>query len=724
MAESASPTSTTTVRSFTGDVDAFAKTEWLLTNGIGGFAMGTALGTPSRRYHGALVASMRPPVQRVMALSQLAETVVLSPGTAAEQRYDLACFRFRPGELHPRGDQHLLRFEKDRTVRWVYKCGAVEVEKELALVHGRNAVAVRYTLRGSGQPVRLTVRPLVALRDFHSLILRDTNREWFRVERPGAGEADARRCAVQSPAGTLFMATDAGAFTPEEQWWYNFQYDMERERGYDYLEDLFHPGAFVADLRAQPAAAAASDQSLTLWATTDPQGRGGEPRLDVAALRKTQQARVHKLIERTRERSGLAAGNSAGTALDKLVAASDDFVVRRLVPPSKAGGAGQSGASTGAGGGLDRVTVIAGYPWFADWGRDAMISLPGLLLATGRLDEARDVLRTFAGACSGGLVPNLFDDYTGQAQYNTVDASLWFVHAACEYLRAGGDAAFFKAELLPACMEIITAYSRGTSFGIRADEDGLIAAGDPSTQLTWMDAKRDGVVFTPRHGKAVEINALWHHVLVALAQCGQLDRAESARLTAEGNRVKLAFVAAFWNGPRSCLFDCLVPGARGWEPASEVRPNQILAVSLRNSPLTRHQQAGVLEAVLSQLVTPNAVRTLEPGDARYRGRYRGRMFERDAAYHNGTAWPWLLGPVAEAILRHGEFSQNARERARELLRPIVARLDGECVGQLPEVFDGDDELLAPQQPGGCPAQAWSVAEVLRVLLLIDRGPDK
>lgn len=722
MPEPVKPSPTTAARAFEGDAESFARTEWLLTNGIGGFAMGSALGTPARRYHGLLVASMRPPVQRVMALSQVAESLVLSPGTAAERRFDLACYRFRPGELHPRGDEHLIRFEKDASARWTFRCAGVEVEKELVLARGRNAAAIGYTLRGTGQPARLTLRPLVAMRDFHSLILRDTNREWFRLERPGPGSGPAwsegRRCAVQTPAGTLFLSADVGGFSPEEQWWYNFQYDLERDRGYDFLEDLFHPGVFTADLPATP-----EGQSLTLWATTDPAGRT-DPRPDVAALRGAERERTQGLVRRTLARSG-PSGSSAGPALDRLVAAGDDFVVRRLVPPGRASSG--SGAAT-TGGGLDRVTIIAGYPWFADWGRDAMISLPGLLLSTGRLEEARDVLRTFAGACVGGLVPNLFDDYTGQAQYNTVDASLWFVHAACEYLRAGGDAAFFRVELVPACLEIVTAYTRGTSHGIGADADGLIRAGDPSTQLTWMDAKRDGVVFTPRHGKAVEINALWHHVLRALAGTGQFEPAEAARLLSEADQVKAAFVAAFWNPTRECLYDCLTPAAGGlgpeaWERAPEVRPNQVFAVSLRHSPLSASQQAGVLRAVREHLLTPSGVRTLEPGDSRYRGRYRGRMFERDAAYHNGTAWPWLLGPVAEATLRVGGFSQAAREQARDMLRPIIARLTGDCLGQLPEVLDGDHDLLAPQQPGGCPAQAWSVAEVLRVSLLIDRGPD-
>ncbi|MEX2219514.1 MAG: amylo-alpha-1,6-glucosidase, partial [Phycisphaerales bacterium] len=392
-----------------------------------------------------------------------------------------------------------------------------------------------------------------------------------------------------------------------------------------------------------------------------------------------------------------------------------DFVVIRKAREPGTDEPGARGAS-----------VIAGYPWFTDWGRDAMIALPGLLLATGRHGEALATLQTFAQHRRRGLIPNHFDDQTGEPGYNSADASLWFLHAACEYLRASGDREGFVGLLLPACLEVIDAYAEGTDFGIRVDPaDGLVMAGDETTQLTWMDAKRDGVVFTPRHGKPVELSALWHHGLLAVA--GAIGRAApkaGPRLRALAENCAAGFGRAFWNEERQCLFDVLHPpeGVGGrWRPNGQVRPNQLFAVSLAHPPLPEKQQRAVVQCIRTRLLTPHGVRTLDPTDPAYIGRFEGPIARRDAAYHNGTAWPWLMGPLAEAVLRIGRFSGAARADARSLLAPLVARLDAECPGQLAEVFDGDHRPDAPQRPGGCPAQAWSIAEVLRVLLLSHSG---
>ncbi|MGD9688584.1 MAG: amylo-alpha-1,6-glucosidase [Phycisphaerales bacterium] len=703
-------------------VEQLARTEWLLTNGQGGFAMGTALGAPSRRYHGLLVASLRPPVQRVVALNALSETLVLSStgpagtggtGGMGEERVDLSTFRFRPGVLHPRGDAHLLKFEKDTTVRWQFAVGDVQIVKTLHLLRDAPAAAVRYAVsapRGSGRSIRLIVRPLVSLRDFHALILRDTSRDRFRVD---AGDA---RCDVHGPAGVLHLSghsTSGGRvrFERNEQWWYDFEYEHERERGFDYLEDLFHPGAFALELDPREAHA-----ELTIHASVGGGGSAGaaaevaarDPRADEEHRR----SRLSAMVAATSRALGRA---GATGALAQLVEASDDFVVHRPARPPT--GAAPASAR--------RVSIIAGYPWFADWGRDAMISLPGLLLVPGRFEEAREVLRTFATNRKDGLIPNLFDDYSGEAHYNTVDASLWFIHAACLYLQASGDALTFRTDLLPACLDVVDHYRRGTGYGIRMDEsDALIMAGDTSTQLTWMDAKRDGIAFTPRHGKAVEINALWYNALSWLTETG-VGTAPASLITQLRDQAGQSLRTLFWNAASGCLFDTLQSphfGA-GWIGQAEIRPNQIFAVSLPNCALDARQQRAVVETVKAHLLTPRAVRTLDPRDSRYRGRYRGRMFERDAAYHNGTAWPWLLGPLAEATLRVGGFTPQARADARRVLQGILDYLDGECAGQLPEIFDGDDTPAEPQRFGGCPAQAWSVAEPLRVLALIEKSEE-
>ncbi|MGH7132443.1 MAG: amylo-alpha-1,6-glucosidase [Phycisphaerales bacterium] len=690
-------------RTNTGDPEALAKVEWLLTSGTGGFAMGTALGAPSRRYHGLLVAALRPPVKRVMALAHVAELVSIDPGSGSEQRFDLATFRFRPGALHPRGDSHLVRFEKDSTVRWFYQAGPVAVTKTVQLLREAPAVAIRYTARWTGpgpaRPIRLSLRPLVALRDFHALILRDTARDRFRSEPLAAA------CNVHTSLASLFMACDGARFEPAEQWWFDFQLETERDRGYDFLEDLYNPGSFTADIPA-----AAGEATITLYASTQP-----GPARDLRADADAKQRRLHDMIRTTRELMRLKPADDR-PEISALVSAADDFVVKRIAPSRLSDPAATP----------DIYTIIAGYPWFADWGRDSMIALPGLLLATGRYHEAGDVLTTFATSCKAGLIPNVFDDYTGQPHYNTVDASLWFIHACTQHLRATGDSKTFTREFLPACLDILSAYRAGTLFHIKVDPaDGLITAGDETTQLTWMDAKRDGVVFTPRHGKPVEINALWYNALRSISKIIAPTHPDlSAEFTRLADKVALSFKAQYWDAGRSCLIDCLFPPATPggkWAPATEIRPNQVFAASLPHSPLDAQQKTAVVRTLRATLLTPHGVRTLEPGDQKYRGRYRGRMFDRDAAYHNGTAWPWLLGPLAEATLRAGAGSPESVAQAKAILEPITRFLgDDGCLGQLPEIFDGDDTQSEPQKPNGCPAQAWSVAEVLRVHALIAR----
>ena len=357
------------------------------------------------------------------------------------------------------------------------------------------------------------------------------------------------------------------------------------------------------------------------------------------------------------------------------------------------------------------TSIIAGYPWFADWGRDTMISLPGLLLCTRRLAEARAVLLAFARHLRNGLIPNFFHD-TDPPAYNTVDASLWFVHATREYLRLSNDSNC--AEIIDACRAIISAYRNGTDLHIRMDEDGLVTSGDETSQLTWRDAKRDGVVFTPRHGKAVEICSLWHNALCCLAELTDRDD-EATELRELADRVARSFQRSFWWPERECLHDVLLPLDGAWQPVRRVRPNQIFAVSLPFSPLTIDQQRSVVGIVRERLLTPFGLRTLDPDDPGYQGRYEGDLMQRDGAYHNGTVWPWLIGPYCEAVLRINDFSDPARDEVRRTIRPLLGELDRGCLNQIAEIYDGSE----PHRPSGCPAQAWSVAELLRVQTLLD-----
>lgn len=632
--------------------DALLQREWLLTNGIGGFAAGTVTGVNTRRYHGLLIAAALPPVGRIMTVARTADLLWIDG-----RRFDLSAALF--GEkLIGDGVDLLKRFELAGNVaRWEFEIEGTTVHKELMLCRGKNACGVRYIVRRADghfrSDLRLSILPLVALRDFHAL------------RRRGQGqEIDSRAAGVRGVilrAGELHVRIDAddGHFAPRSDWWAGHTYPVETDRGLDDTEDLFAPGAFELDCGEL-------ETKLTLWISTS--SEPGRFALDQ---------------EHEQTRAAFKAVALPTPVQRKLARAADDFVVQRRRR-----------------GGTEGTSVIAGYPWFADWGRDAFISLPGLLLATGRFEEARQLLDTFAEHLSEGMIPNRFDDYTGRPEYNSVDASLWYIHAAQQYARAAGDAESFQ-RMRPACMQIIEHYTRGTRFNIHVDSaDGLLTAGDQTTQLTWMDAKRDGVVFTPRHGKAVEVNALWYNALMLL---GEHDRAD---------RVRRSFTDAFRAGEGAGLFD--VVNEQGIDRS--IRPNQIFAVSLPHSPLEADQRRAVVEVVAEHLLTPYGLRTLSSHDPRYQPHFTGSLFERDRAYHNGTVWPWLIGPFLDAYLKTHANSAAARQQARRWLAPLLEHFETQgCLGSISEVFDAEP----PHHPGGCFAQAWSVAEVLRLAVLLE-----
>ncbi len=662
--------------------------EWTLTNGLGGYAMGTLLGTPTRRYHGLLVSAERPPVQRVVVLTQIHETLILNEGAPDEHRCLLTPLHFASSDDRPENMPELVSFELGTSCTWTYRVKtpsgqSVEIKKAAHLFGHRNTCAVEYTLGGEGVAWRLELRPLVALRGFHRVTEPDDFEGRF-----GSRTHDGVTTVSAGEHGLRLWSRGA-RLTHAPERWRDVLYAWERRRGLEDREDLFCPGP------AHSAGDGREQHTITLWASTD---TDLPPTIedDRQARRDRLAASVGAVLERAPEKLGRA----DRLALTRLVGAGDQFIVRR----------GRDETS---------LSVIAGYPWFSDWGRDAMISLPGLLLVTGRFGEALGVLRTFAGARRNGLIPNRFDDYAGENHYNTVDASLWFVHACCEYLRASGDRSGFDS-LVPACADIIGAYTRGTDFQIRMDPvDALISAGDETTQLTWMDAQRGGITFTPRHGKCVEINALWYNALMSLGiALRETDPSNSERFRALGARVRASFSEAFTD-ERPGLIDHLTAGDGGaWVADRSVRPNQIFAVSLPCSPVSVERGAEVVRVVRERLLTPMGLRTLDPDDPEYRGRYEGDLMQRDAAYHNGTVWPWLLGPYAEAVMRVGAFSDESRAEACAALAPLIGWLErGWSPGQLPEIFDGDDEAGAPREADGCPAQAWSVGETLRVWLL-------
>lgn len=671
--------------------------EWLLANRAGGFAMGTVLGVPTRRYHALAMASMSPPVERVAILNALDERVIVDVDAEGAQETRLTLFHFEGGEA-PRSHPHLVRFERGFFgCRWRYEIPLegrhrgqrVVVEKSLHLFENRSAASVKYAVRSPGVAVRIEVRPLVRLTDMHHL-------RTAQVEPHFAVRSLANGCVLTDGHLGVTLLSGEGSFRQDLQWWRGLSYAWERDRGQDWVEDLTSPGVFSWTTVPAPGGTGV----MTLTASTDaiPAGLAQE---DAAA----RDRRVAEAIRRTIVRAGGDRLNAEDlNALAALARAADQFVVRRVMPGEEPG-----------------TSVIAGYPWFSDWGRDTMIALPGLLIETGRLDEARSVLETFARHERNGIIPNRFSDHTGDAEYNTVDASLWFLHAAAALAREEAatsseiEEPVLRGRVGAACRSIIEWYQRGTDFGIGMDGDGLIFAGDEDTPLTWMDAKRDGIAFTPRPGKAVEINALWIHGLRALAAVG-MEGASKLELIAE--TAAGSFNEKFVDDQTGGLIDRLDPAGN---TVRDIRPNQVFAASLEHSPLSVERRRGVIGVVREHLLTPMGLRTLSPRDARYRGRFEGPLTQRDAAYHNGTVWPWLIGAYVEGLLRSEGFSQGARDEARRALVPLVGFvLGGPLVGQLPEVFDGDEEPGRPRRWRGCVAQAWSVAEVLRALSLTIR----
>lgn len=636
-----------------GKLEPHLQQEWLLTNGLGAYASSTVVGCNTRRYHGLLCAATLPPVGRIMALNRIGEMLV-TDGVLRE----LAVNQFNQS-FHPRGDQYLRLFTLNGVATWKYEVEGTRVTKELQLVWMKNRIGVRYTIEApSGKSVQLRLQPFVSLRDFHALIHEEVK---FDV-RPGS---DEQSVMIGRDAHVLHLRADGASFEHKPEWWHNHTYAIETDRGLDDTEHLFASGQFVAEVSGKKV--------ITLWADMEeiPATLDWESMRSLRPDPCAPAQETKRIVKPTR-------------AVEKLLHAAMDFIVARRSPDGSEG-----------------TTILAGYPWFADWGRDTMISLPGLMLTSGRYSAARQVLSLFSQYVSQGMIPNKFDDYNNEPHYNTVDASLWFIHAAFEYLKATGDNKTFEAVLRPACQKILEGYRDGTRFGIRMDPaDGLITQGDAQTQLTWMDAKCGDTAFTPRQGKPVEINALWYHALVLMSE------------KTLAKKVAESFRQQFWISPFRGLADVV----NGDQRDQSIRPNQIFAVSLENSPLSAEQQQAVVEVVRRELLTPVGLRSLARSDPKYHAVYKGNQWARDEAYHNGTVWSWPIGAFVEAYLRVKGDSKEAMDQARRWLSPLIDAMDRDaaCIGQLSEIYEAE----SPFRPVGCCAQAWSVAEVLRMAVKV------
>jgi predicted glycogen debranching enzyme len=631
--------------------------EWLETNGLGGFASGTIAGANTRRYHGLLTAALHPPGRRMLLLSKLEETLVLGG-----HRIDLSTNEYA-GAIHPEGYLLLTNFRLDPFPIWTFDVEGVRLEKAVFMPHGSNTVQVEYKLLQAPSPgteAVLEVRPLVAFRDYHS-----TTHENGVFNR--ALEIAPNLVSLQPYAGLprLYFAHDAAELHEQGYWFRNFLYRVEQERGLDFQEDLFNPFVLTWNL--------SDKQSATVIASAEQKDFR-----QAAAARKTELQRRHQLV---------ASSPVDDPLVRALAVAADQYLVRRG----------------------EEWTVIAGYPWFTDWGRDTMISLPGLTLFTGRSGIAKSILRNFARHTDMGMLPNRFVDSGETAEFNSVDATLWFFEAARAYAAATNDFDFLRHELYPVFTQIIDFHIKGTRYNIKSEKDGLLNAGAPGVQLTWMDAKVGGWVVTPRSGKPVEIQALWYNALRIMEDLAARFEDEERRKQCSGlaSLASEAFNCIFWNNDLRCLYDVVDDG---W-PDGSMRPNQIFAVSLHHSMLSAERARAVVETVERELLTPVGLRTLSPADPRYQGTYQGDQRSRDSAYHQGTVWPWLLGPFVSAYVKVNGGSEQSRSRANELLRGMEKHLTEAGLGQISEIFDGD----APHHPRGCFAQAWSVAEILRAL---------
>lgn len=630
--------------------------EWLETNGIGGYASSSLAGAHTRRYHGLLVAATRPPLGRMVLLSKFEETLVV-----AGQRFELSCNRY-PGSIHPDGYRYLAGFRLDPFPVWTFRVDRIEIEKKLFMVNGENTTVISWKIKNkSAVPdlkCKLELRPLLAFRDHHHLRREDGG---FDGSYASVDGLVSFRPNDEMPV--LHLAHNAADIEPAGHWYRDFEYAIEQERGFNFREDLFQPLVLRFDL----------SEAATVIASTNMRTAA-----DAVTLEKNEIERRERLLAR----SGAATGFTRQLAL-----AADQFIVER--------GEGK--------------TVIAGYPWFSDWGRDTMIALPGLTLATGRPEIAKSILTEFAKHVSDGMLPNRFPDEGETPEYNTVDATLWYFEAIAAYVEATGDERFVRDVLYEKLLDIVDRHIRGTRYGIGVDADGLLNAGEPGVQLTWMDAKIGDWVVTPRTGKPVEIQALWYNALCIMADLARrLDDDRSRTKYSELAEVaRRSFNTQFWYAEGKYLFDCINGDTRD----ASLRPNQIFAVSLRHSMLAGDRAKKVAKKVVDELLTPVGLRSLAAGEAGYVPVYSGSPAERDAAYHQGTVWSWLIGPCIDAYRRTHPAGPATEKRICEMLSGFERHLREAAIGQISEIFDAE----APHLPRGCFAQAWSVAEVLRVL---------
>ncbi|MBN8676100.1 MAG: glycogen debranching enzyme family protein [Chitinophagales bacterium] len=629
--------------------------EWLETNGLGGWAGSSITGTNTRRYHGLLVAAIVPPAERMLLVSKLDETIVVG-----DQRYELGTNQYPGDTIHPKGYQYLENFTRDLFPQWDYDAGGVRIKKTIAMIHGENTTIIRYEVVKSELAFTLELLPLIAARGYHSLSRQGPQLHWsvnFENEifhNQPDGKTD------------LFISIPGSSYQHNPSWYNNFQYSIEQYRGLDYSEDLFNHGLFAVSLRE-------GDSLEIIISTENPKGRDAQKLLAGEKLR----------------RQALISGQPDDEMFKQLVLAADQFIVKRDA---------------------DLKTIIAGYHWFTDWGRDTMISLPGLCLSTGRFEDAKKIISAFARSVSEGMLPNRFRDNGELPEYNNADGTLWYFIAVYKYLEASGDKQFVLTEILPVLSEIIEWHLKGTRYNIKAEEDGLLYSGEAGQQLTWMDARIGTWVVTPRMGKPVEIQALWYNALRIIAELLKMkkDKKEAEIMEDRALKVKKSFEQKFWFGNGGYLYDNIDEKGHA---VTELRPNQLFAISLPFPLIQGAKAKSLLKIIEEKLYTPAGLRSLAADDDHYIRQYGGDQWHRDSSYHQGTVWSWLLGAYIDGLV-----SINApKSKIKKVISAFRYHLNEGCLGSVSEIFDAE----TPHHPRGCVAQAWGVAEVLRVIKQYD-----
>ncbi len=627
--------------------------EWVVSNGIGGFASSTIIGANTRRYHGLLIASLNPPIRRHLILSKLDETIELR-----DTQYQLYTNQ-TPGYIS-NGYLHLQRFILDPFPTFLFSIKDVYIEKKIFMIYGRNSVVVLYKIFNGSSAMNFKITPIVNFRDYHG----DSSKQKMSFEKKN--NSSGLVIKPNKHDVNIKIKISDGNFTGiDNAWFNNMEYAIEKERGLKSVEDHYIPGYFEIKLKPHET------KFVTLAASTDE-----IENINGLELIEKEQDRISELIEKAGYRNEF---------INTLVVAADSFIVHRRSTDAK--------------------SILAGYPWFTDWGRDTMIALPGLTLVTKRFDDAREILLTFSKYIMDGLIPNMFPDEGQEPVYNTVDAPLWYFEAVFKYLAYTDDYDFVKEYIYTSLKQIIEKYVEGTKFSIRMDSDGLITAGEGGLQLTWMDAKVGDWVVTPRHGKAVEVNALWYNALKVMEHISEKLNLNTKVYSDAADIVKKSFNKIFWNKDRSCLYD--VVSRLG--PDDRIRPNQIFAVSLSFPVLDSDKAKKVVGKVWEQLYTSYGLRSLSPEEAEYKGIYIGDQLSRDGAYHQGAVWSWLIGPFITAYRRVEDYSEKSKVVAKRLLEPFKDHIYDACMGSISEIFDGDEPLI----PRGACSQAWGVAEVLR-----------